>query len=623
MLRQAAILLTPSARVQPDEWGAANRTYGASTGLPGPRRPELTAYLIPFARAVHSGGHRRVVAVTAAQSGKTEGLLDILGARLDQRPAPILYVGPSKDFVTDQFEPRLMGLLDEAPTLSAKVVRGRAMKKTLKYIAGVRVRLGSAGSSTSLKSDSFALGLVDEYDEMVANIKGQGDPLGLVEARGELYSDFVTAVTSTPSVGLVDTEQDAVSGLEFWAPGEPEQIESPIWRLWQGGTRHHFAWACPHCGGYFVPRFGHLQWPKGSTPAQAQRGAFLLCPAEDCGGVIEEGHKAAMIAGGVQIAPGQTIEEARVGANEPDNTVWSCWTSGLCSPFVTFGQRAASYLQALETGEPDKMQTVMNANFGECHSPISGGDHPEWEEVRARALPYAEGEVPAGGLRLLMAVDVQRFSLIYVIRAFGSRGTSWLVSRGQLYGPTDQDEVWSALTDLMMTPVAGMVIERVAVDSGFRPNKPRRGERAQGLRVRPPLLLAGRADEGQGRPEPSLPGVAHRGEAGRQAPALQHQPDVALDRLLQEPRVLPDPHSDGRARGLLRPRRHRRGLLPADRQRGPHDQGRQAGLGGTGPRQPFSRLRGDGGGARLRPQRAANPGRSVAPDGSGGSSSPC
>ena len=96
--------------------------------------------MIPWSAAVHRGGYRRVVAVTAAQSGKTDSMLDIIGARLDQRPAPILYVGPTKEFLTDQFEPRLMALLDEAETLADKVVRGRRMEKTLKHVAGVRLR---------------------------------------------------------------------------------------------------------------------------------------------------------------------------------------------------------------------------------------------------------------------------------------------------------------------------------------------------------------------------------------------------------------------------------------------------------------------------------------------------
>eukprot|EP01030_Chromulinospumella_sphaerica_P019307 gene19307-19191_t len=150
--------------------------------------------MVPMARAVHGGAYTRVVMVCSSQSGKTENLIDLIGARLDQRPAPILYVGPIRGFLTDQFEPRLMSLLDEAETLSAKVVRGRRMKKTLKIVAGVPVRLAHAGSSAALKSSPAALALVDEYDEMLANVKGQGDPLGLVEARDETYADFVTAI---------------------------------------------------------------------------------------------------------------------------------------------------------------------------------------------------------------------------------------------------------------------------------------------------------------------------------------------------------------------------------------------------------------------------------------------
>jgi hypothetical protein len=53
--------------------------------------------------------------VTASRSAKTEALLDLTGHCLDQHPAPILCVGPNKQFLTEQFEPRVMNLLDEAP----------------------------------------------------------------------------------------------------------------------------------------------------------------------------------------------------------------------------------------------------------------------------------------------------------------------------------------------------------------------------------------------------------------------------------------------------------------------------------------------------------------------------
>jgi phage terminase large subunit GpA-like protein len=404
-------------------------------------------------------------------------MLDIIGARLDQRPAPIIYVGPTKDFLTDQFEPRLMGLLDEAETLKNKVVRGRRMKKTLKHVAGVRVRLAHAGSSSALKSDPAALALIDEFDEMMANVKGQGDVLGLVEARGETYADFVTAITSTPARGLVEIELDEDTGLEFWAISEPDDLESPIWKLFQEGTRHHWAWPCRHCEEYFVPRFKQLRWPDRATPAQAKRDAYLECPR--CGGVHTNDDKEWMNARGTMVAPGQNVvlkddEPLVTGAPEESSTL-SMWTSGLCSPFVTWGQRAETYLTALQSGDHDRIQTAMNASFGECYSMTASGDVPEWQEIMERRLPYQPNTIPDGGYRLVMGVDVQKFSLIYVIRAFGARGTSWLIDSGQLYGPTDDNEVWNALADLMLQPIAGMHILKVFIDSGFRPDKPELG----------------------------------------------------------------------------------------------------------------------------------------------------
>jgi phage terminase large subunit GpA-like protein len=430
--------------------------------------------MVPMTRAVHGGAYKRVVMVCSAQSGKTESLLDILGARLDQRPAPILYVGPIRDFLTDQFEPRLMNLLDEAETLAAKVVRGKRMKKTLKIVAGVPVRLAHAGSSAALKSSPAALALVDEYDEMLANVKGQGDPLGLVEARGETYADFVTAITSTPSRGPVETELDEKSGLRFWKPAQPEAVESAIWKLWQSGSRHHFCWPCLHCEKYFVPRFEQMRWPENVTPAEASKVAQLQCP--HCGGLHHDDDKQEMNSRGLYVAPGQWVEDGKIHGEPPENATISFWASGLASPFVSWGTRIERYVRALASGDPDQVQTALNAGFGECFTPAAGRDALDWQEILQRRQPYRLKEVPGGVLRLGMAVDVQKLSLYYTIRGFGARGRSWLIDRGQLYGPTDDDEVWNALADLMLSPIAGLQIERVFVDSGFRPNKPDAGD---------------------------------------------------------------------------------------------------------------------------------------------------
>ena len=62
--------------------------------------------------------------VCGSQMGKTDAQLDLIGHRLSTNPGPIMYVGPSRQFVSERFEPRLMQLLDEAPTLADRVSRG-------------------------------------------------------------------------------------------------------------------------------------------------------------------------------------------------------------------------------------------------------------------------------------------------------------------------------------------------------------------------------------------------------------------------------------------------------------------------------------------------------------------
>jgi len=402
--------------------------------------------------------------------GKTECQLDLIGQTLDQTPAPIIYVAPSQDFLRDEIEPRLTAMIENAPSLRAKAWRGRKSTKFRKVVGGVPVRLLWAGSATQLSGVSAKLALVDELDRMAENVAGDGDPLGLTEARGFAYRDRKRVVTSTPKRGSVDIERDGASGLEFWKKMPPEDIESPIWRLWQSGTRHHFCWPCPECGEYFVPRFKQLRWPEDATPAEAKRTAHMVCPR--CGGIIEDHQKAALNARGRYVAPGQTVTpDGVVSGDPPDSTVISFWVSGLCSPFVTFGERAAAYITAKERGNQSELQAVLNTGFGELWAP-GAGDVPEWAEVAALRRPYKRLELPRGVKLLTLAVDVQKRRLIYTIRGWGARATSWLIDYGELHGPTTEDDVWHALAELLHRPIGDLVIRRAFIDSGFRPGKP-------------------------------------------------------------------------------------------------------------------------------------------------------
>ena len=415
--------------------------------------------------------------------GKSESILDVIGERFDTAPVPTLYLGPTKQFLQEQWEPRVEDLLDNTPALRPKVSRGKRWKKLRKLISGVPLRLAHGGSSAALKSDPFGLAITDEADELIANVKGAGDPLRLVDRRGDTFADFVHYITSTPSEGPSDVELDPASGLEFWADIDPKEVASTIWRVWQSGTRYHWAWPCPHCREYFIPRFKCLAWdkpagpdgkPGKSDPAVARRTARLHCPR--CDQAISDDHKAEMNERGVYVAPGQRVTpDGIVVGQAPDTETVSYWVSGLASPFASFGDRAAEYIDAVRSGDPDELQAVVNGAFGELFAPGTG-DLPEWRELerlKSPVLAYRLGELPDPVRFMTMAVDVQKDRLIWSKRGWWSRSTSALVDIGEVWGQTADEDPWEQLEQIMLDPIGGLPVRMCLVDSGFRPGNPK------------------------------------------------------------------------------------------------------------------------------------------------------
>lgn len=437
-----------------------------------------------------------------SQGGKTNGLaFNVMGHRLDDDPAPLLYIGPTRNNVVNVIEPKIDGMLRETPSLWAKTVKGKKYTRTRKIVGGVSLRLAWAGSPTELAADSACVVLVDEIDRMERDIKGEGNIVELADARHSSFPDGKTIGFSTPTEGNVDTFAHPDTGLEHWKPAEAEQVPSAIWVLWQEGTRHEWAWPCPECREYFVPRFRLLVWPSSASAKEIRDEARLACP--HCGAAIATEHKAWMNARGVYVAPGQrplalrdddsgvymadyTAGDAPVlkrrggrhisvvefgdfalpaGATAEDATFW---VSGLAnfSAKKTFGAIAARAHKALTSGDTDRVKGVLNTELGELFK--FGGEAPEWEQVAARKQSYQSGDVPEGVAALFATVDVQKDCLYYVVRGWGRAWSSWLVEAGTLWGDTKKDEVWEDLEALLEAEYQGRTLDRMAIDSGYR-----------------------------------------------------------------------------------------------------------------------------------------------------------
>jgi phage terminase large subunit GpA-like protein len=399
-----------------------------------------------------------------SQMGKTAGLLNVIGQKLDDDPAPILYIGPTKSNVDGVIEPQLSQMLRSVPSLWQKTVQGRRAQKLVKRVAGVTLRLAWAGSPTELASQPAHTVLADEVDRMEP-IPGEGDPVSLAEARIATYPDGRLIVTSTPTEGNVTSSKHPKTGIEHWDTANPDDIASQVWRLMQEGTRYEWAVPCPDCNEYFVPRFKLLTWPEGCSAKKALKEARLACGA--CGTLIADEHRSSMNARGLYLAPGQWVENGVVCGEPPDSETASFWASGLMSPWMTWGQRAAAWIRASKSGDPDRIRTTLNTAFGELYR--VGADAPAWESVRELCSPYASGELPKGVRVVTCAVDVQKSRLVYAIRGWGMRSESWLIEAGELWGETEREDVWEDLAKFRERRFGGMAIKRLGVDSGYRP----------------------------------------------------------------------------------------------------------------------------------------------------------
>ncbi len=461
----------------------------AGSPIPGPFNTKSTPYMIPVCQAFADPLFNRVTFVMGTQMGKSATMQNIIGWRLDDEPSPIIYVGPTESNINNVVEPKIVEMFTEAKSLWRKFDKKSTKHK--KRVSGVSLRFAWAGSATELASDSAVITLVDELDRPGENSTGEGDLAEIAEARGDAYTDSKLGLTSTPTHGIVSSFTHPDSGMTHWSVADKNKVSSPIWIQWQQGTRHEWSVPCPFCSEYFIPRSELLWWPnKGTKDAcsanKAVTEARLTCA--QCGTQIEDRFRKLMNSKGLALAPGQTakqkddqgaiiIDESGIEHVVPfhsfvhtseKNTHFSIWVSGLCSfsSKKSYGFLAKKMIQAMLSGDPNKILTVYNTGFGEVYG--QSGDAPAWEDVFSLRSDYKSGEVPSGIHSLIATVDVQKNRLIYVVRGWKNGMTSRLIEADEIWGDTDKPAVWLELDELMNQTWGELTITLCGVDGGYR-----------------------------------------------------------------------------------------------------------------------------------------------------------
>lgn len=428
------------------EWADQFRMLSSKASpIPGRWQTSRTPYLKEVMDALSPQSPcKKVVAMFASQTGKSESGFNWIGYNIAVAPGPMLMVQPTTEMVKKVVHQRLNPVISETPEIAEKVAENRtrdsANSMWTKDFDGGTLIMAGANAPASLASMPIRYLFMDEIDRYPGDVGDEGCPVALAEARTRNFQNKKIFYTSTPTV----------------------DGESRIQREFEESDQRFYFVPCPDCQHLQPLRFANLKWPAADAETGApERPEEAEYQCEACGVLIPHYKKAWML---------DPANGARWIATRPENSknAWGFHLNALYSPFAyAWGDIAKEFIAAKK--KVPLLKTFTNTVLAEVW--IEKGDAPEWELIYRRKEPYKAGTVQRGVLILTAGVDVQRDRIEVEIVGWGKNFESWSVDYVVLYGDTSQPEVWRELWELKgraWPHVDGftMKIAMMCVDSG-------------------------------------------------------------------------------------------------------------------------------------------------------------
>lgn len=363
-----------------------------------------------------------VVFMKSAQVGATETLSNIIGYHVDQDPAPILVVMPTVEMGQAYSKDRLAPMIRDTPALRGRIrdSKTRDSGNTIlhKIFDGGHLTITGANSPSGLAMRPVRLTLFDEVDRYPVSAGPEGDPVNLGKKRSTTFWNRKSFETSTPTIknaSRIEAGYEASDQRRYYVP-------------------------CPHCG-----EFQTLIWAQLSFDPASPKNAVYVCGGkrrEDdgevefgCGAVITDTDKPDMLRRG----------EWRAEKPGNGNGVAGFHINELYSPWVTFGEMAASFIEAKRL--PETLKTWVNTALAETWAET--GESAEPTLLYARREPYNADVIPADALVLTAGVDVQKDRLEVEVVGHGLDYESWGIEVKILFGDTSQANVWKDLDEFL------------------------------------------------------------------------------------------------------------------------------------------------------------------------------
>ena len=431
--------LRPADPMTVDQWADSFRILSTKgSAEPGPWRTDRTPYLRePMECLSPTSPWRRVVLMFGSQLGKTEVVLNWLGAIIHLWPAPTLLVQPTLDMAKRLNRQRLDPLLRETPVLSELIAPARSRDSGntmfLKEFRGGLFVLTGANSGSGLQSMPAAYLLADEVSSYPFEADDKDDPLENAEVRTSTFPMGKVLITSTPGTrGMCRITHE----------------------FEERSDRRQLAMLMPCCGALEVLRWReHMKWdtPDGEV--------FAQCPA--CGERVTEQHKTSMLTGAQWQATAKG-DGITAGFHLPAWYAPAGWTS--------WGQIRDEFLRAKT--DPLLLKGWVNKRAAEAwEDEAVAAINADGLLARAQSDNYSSGTCPEGVTLLLMAVDVQDTWLETTVWGFGRGEEMWRIWHQKIEGSPAYKEVWEQIDSIRKTQWPRenggiLTVRHCAVDTG-------------------------------------------------------------------------------------------------------------------------------------------------------------
>jgi phage terminase large subunit GpA-like protein len=431
-------VLRPPERLTVSQSAARYRHLNNPGAYKGPWLNEKVPYIVEVQDVLTSRDFDAAVFVSAAQSAKTECILNWMAHSIRSDPADFILYQTSQATARDFSKRRVDRMHRHSPEIGKLLLPGKDSDNVYdkQYRNGMMLTLSWPAINEMSGRPVGRVALTD-YDRMPTDIDGEGSPFDLGRKRTTTFGSFkMTFAESSPGHPVLDTKWIAKT------PHEAPPCEG-ILALYNRGDRRRWYWPCPDCGDFFEPEFKLLTWPKTTDTLEAAEKAMMICPC--CGVLIPPNKKYAMNKRGVWVSEGQKVtREGVVTGPRLRSDIASFWLKGVAASFASWKTLVMNYLKAEEeyerTGSQEALKATVNTDQGEPYYPRGTENDRLPEQLKDRAEPWTQGKVPEGVRFLTAQCDVQKNKFVVQVHGVGVGGDLWVVDRFDIVKSNRKDD---------------------------------------------------------------------------------------------------------------------------------------------------------------------------------------